>query len=500
MKLFKSQNWLRLLALAMVFCLAMGCLAGCSGDTGSDDDDDGKGNSGGDLVKYEWDGLIYYLDEDFGKPTTSAGNYAMHTDGDLTLIVAGAAAENGITDSSSAAQAYVSNVQSACKSIEIKNKDGVYYTVMKLDDGTTETRGFYVYNGYAWNYYIITYDYDEYSQEMISYVTSAEINKDYQHGDNSSNTGNSDNSGNSGNSGNSSNSGSNGNSGSSGNSSTVGLTKHEWDGLTYYLRDSYSTTDGGDYVMHVSGDTSVMIVSGELKDGINDAYSFAQLYVSDMASNGYKAQLASANGVYYTVSDWGDGTTEVRGFYVYNGYGWCIYGTTYDYDVDGANLITYATSGEIDENYQHHTSGGTSGSTSSHSSTGSDSTDSGSSGNGNVTPNPNAPTVSNEVTVYTYVPTSWGTPKCWAWSNATQKTAYDAWPGETMLWIGKYYATSIPDWVDRVIISSNDSNLMTYDIAIESGKNVWIIVYGEDHNYSVLYSYPTNQYLASMGY
>lgn len=397
MQLFNSKTITRLLALFMIVVLALGCFAGCGNDNISDDDDDDKGSSKGDLVKYEWDGLIYFLDEDFGKPTT--GTYAMHTDGDMTAIVAGAPAKDGITNSASAARAYVNQVASLCESIKTEAKNGVSYTIMVLEDGTTEIRGFYVHEDYAWEFYIITYDYDAYGEEMISYVTSAEIDKDYQHTDNN---GNGDNSGNSGSIENSGNTGSSDtpitpnppvdpNPGTPSDPSPGDLVKYDWDGLTYYLGAGYTTTELGRYVMHAHGENAIVVIGGSAPSDVTNSRSFAQKYIDDMAEEGYTGQLYQENGVYYTVVSWNDGTTEARAFYIYNGYGWNICATTYDFNEYGPDLIKYVISGEIDPNYQHEDSSGTSGGTSSGDSS------------GNTAPSPIDPNY-GQSTVYTCVP------------------------------------------------------------------------------------------------
>ena len=502
MALFSRKNFSKVLALVMAICLILSCFAGCSGDSGSN-----SNNYKGDKVKYEWNGLIYYLDKDFKDTNIGGSEYASHNDGDLVVVVSDDATPAGVTDSSSYAQQYAAGVNSQLASVKVESKNGISYTICDFGDGFKEARAFYVNGDHAWMFYVTTGNFNSRSDEIITMITSAEIDKDYQYTNSGSNTGN--NSGNSGsstvtpsepgNNGGSTvtpsepdNNGNNNGGNSNNGNAPSGLVAHEWEGLTYYLRSSYSSTATESYAMHVSGDTTVMVISGKAPAGATDSRSFAQLYINDMAEDNFTAQLSVANGVHYTVTDWGDGTTEVRGFYVYNGYAWNIYGTTYDYDVDGTNLITYATTGQIDENYQHDTdSGDNSGSNSG--------TSGGSSGSGNVAPSPNDPGTSGNVTVYTYVPASWGAPACWAWKDGGDN-AFAQWPGESMLWIGKYYATQVPSWVDHVIINGNNGNIQTEDIAVESGKNVWIIIHASGDYYSVFYSYPTNAQMAEMGY
>ena len=509
MQLFNSKTIKRLLALIMIVVLALGCFVGCSGsDGGKDDDDEEESSTNSDKVRHEWNGLIYYLGEDYELSNIGGDAYATHRNGTLTVIVADLTTPDGVTDSESYAQHYADEISASAESVSVKSKNNVYYIVCDYGDGTKEARAFYVAGDHCWMMYITSYDYDEYSSQIVSIVTSAKIDEDYQYnadnnsgnnsddnsgssgtpstpntGDNSSSSGsNSDNSGNnSGNSGTSSTPNTDNNSGTSG---SLSLVKHEWDGLTYYLRDTYSTTQSESSVMHASGTTVVMVVSGELQDSSLDAEAFAQLYVDTALANNFTSQRYYANGVYYAVTDWNDGTTEVRGFYAYNGYGWCIYGTTYDYDVDAANLITYVTSGEIDKNYQHSSSSG-----------------SGSSSNTTTdgTVSPNQPTVSDQVTVYAYVPYSWGTPGLWAWQDGGEN-AYDSWPGETMIWNGSYYTATAPAWIDHIVLNGNGGSIQTDDVPVDSGIDLWIVIHADGAYFSLFYSEPTSANFEAMGY
>ena len=246
-------------------------------------------------------------------------------------------------------------------------------------------------------------------------------------------------------------------------------------------------------MMHSNGSTAIMVTSGEAPDGVTDDRSFAELYVSEVQDASYSAQLGTSSGIPYTVTEWNDGTTEVRAFYIYNNYGWSICATTYDYTSESNELIQCVTSGVIDKNYQHNTgsgSGGGSSSTTNPPENPGTSTGSGNSGSATDT---------KEVCVYSLAPSEWGTLRCWAWKDGGEDV-FDAWPGETMLWIGKFYSAVVPAWTDHVIINGNNGEVQTDDIAIEAGKNVWIIIHADGQYYSVFYTYPTNDQMAEMGY
>ena len=483
---------LRTLAMILVLALALGCFAACDRDTGKDKDDerDNKGSSSG-LVNYQWNGLHYELTAEY--KDMSGDDYAFYQINNWSLVVADETTPDGVTDSQSYANYYKNTKGSNFKTISVNTQNHVSYIIGDYGDGTKEVRGFYVNGNHCWVMYISCYT-EDYSDDFISVVVSGTIDKNYQYTPD------------------------NGNTETPGNTQqpsnpdpkppmedpanptpkppveepTPGeKNQHSFDGLTYYLDKAYNATNNGDYMIHSNGSTVIMVVSGEAPAGVTDSKSFAQLYASEVADAGYSAQTGSSNGVYYTVTEWADGTTEVRSFYLYNGYGWSIYATSYDYASESSELIHCVTSGVIDKNYQHNngSSGGSSGNTTPPVDPGTSDTPSGS----------GSTTDTKKVCVYSLAPSDWGALRCWAWKDGGDDV-FDAWPGEAMLWIGKYYSSVIPAWVDHVIINGADGALQTDDIAIEAGKNVWIIIHADGQYYSVFYSYPTNDQLAEMGY
>lgn len=89
------------------------------------------------------------------------------------------------------------------------------------------------------------------------------------------------------------------------------------------------------------------------------------------------------------------------------------------------------------------------------------------------------------ITVYASVPDDWQDPHCWAW--AAKGDVFDEWPGESLAWNGSWYTISIPGWASGVLINSVD--MQTYDIPVEAGYDVWIVVRGEYCQY--FYEEPT---------
>lgn len=104
-------------------------------------------------------------------------------------------------------------------------------------------------------------------------------------------------------------------------------------------------------------------------------------------------------------------------------------------------------------------------------------------------PEEDTPPVQKEtITVHAYVPESWMDPCVWAWDDA-QKNAFDAWPGELMTKDGDWYTLEVPAWICNVIINGNGGSVQTADLAVEAGKDLWIVVF-EDRTTTVLYEEP----------
>ncbi len=93
------------------------------------------------------------------------------------------------------------------------------------------------------------------------------------------------------------------------------------------------------------------------------------------------------------------------------------------------------------------------------------------------------------VTVYAKVPADWAAPCCWAWSAPDGTNAFTAWPGEPLSQDGDWYAIEVPGWINSVIINANDGTVQTTDLAVEAGKDVWIVV-TDPENAAVSYEEP----------
>lgn len=91
--------------------------------------------------------------------------------------------------------------------------------------------------------------------------------------------------------------------------------------------------------------------------------------------------------------------------------------------------------------------------------------------------------------VHAYVPLSWKTANLWAWSAPDGTNAFESWPGKEMK-EGQdgWFTCKAPVWVNSLIVSGNDGDVQTEDIAIE-GKELWLTVY-KDLRFDINYEDP----------
>ena len=93
------------------------------------------------------------------------------------------------------------------------------------------------------------------------------------------------------------------------------------------------------------------------------------------------------------------------------------------------------------------------------------------------------------ITVHAQVPADWAGPCCWAWSAPDGTNAFAAWPGEAMSGgEAGWFTAEAPAWVNSIIVSGNEGEAQTEDIAIEA-QEVWVTVYN-DLTYEVAYEDP----------
>ncbi len=91
------------------------------------------------------------------------------------------------------------------------------------------------------------------------------------------------------------------------------------------------------------------------------------------------------------------------------------------------------------------------------------------------------------VTVHAQVPASWTSVALYSWIDDNNNNG--AWPGVEMTLEGDWYTAEMPNNTPNVIINNNVAvdAIQTADIAVEAGKDLWIVV-NEDNSYNLYYS------------
>lgn len=102
---------------------------------------------------------------------------------------------------------------------------------------------------------------------------------------------------------------------------------------------------------------------------------------------------------------------------------------------------------------------------------------------------PDAP-VAEDITVHVQAPADWAQPHLWAWSAPDGTNAFSAWPGEALQEGEDGWLTlTVPGWVNSIIVNANEGGVQTADLAVETGKDVWITV-ADAENAAVSYQEP----------
>ncbi len=89
------------------------------------------------------------------------------------------------------------------------------------------------------------------------------------------------------------------------------------------------------------------------------------------------------------------------------------------------------------------------------------------------------------VTVHAKVPASWTSAALYAWRADNSNNG--AWPGVEMTLEGDWYTAEMPNDMPNVIINNGSNAAQTPDIAVEAGKDLWIVV-NDDNSYNLYYS------------
>ena len=102
------------------------------------------------------------------------------------------------------------------------------------------------------------------------------------------------------------------------------------------------------------------------------------------------------------------------------------------------------------------------------------------------------------ITIRTKVPASWENPCLWAWSHPDGTNAFAAWPGQPFARNGDWYETTLPGWVNSIIVNANSGGIQTGDMRVEQGSDIWIVV-TDAENYTYYYAAPEGTTRSSAG-
>ncbi len=201
MKLFNSKLLVRLLALLLAFGMIAGFFAGCA-QSDEDDDDDDRGSDRKDKdeqddededepegIAYTFNGLTYYLSEDFSDNQSDYSDEASHESDNATVMITG-----GPMDEVTGGGSTISNSQEFGEffsdfmgdDVTLDTKNKVCYAVAEID-GEKAYVGFYIKGNYGW-LIMATPDGDADEDELIDIVTSGKIDKNFDSGDSAPST------------------------------------------------------------------------------------------------------------------------------------------------------------------------------------------------------------------------------------------------------------------------------------------------------------------------
>ena len=166
---------MRILVVALILVLALGCFTACSNSNNNAQPTvPTNGGSEGDHSHYDWHGLHYNLTEDFTVVPVENEECASYTNGTISLTIDNDTTPAGVTDSKSYAMHYAT-LMNANYTVSTANKNGVYYTVVNFGNGTMEARSFYVDADRCWVMYGTSPDFAKNLNNIISIITSATI-------------------------------------------------------------------------------------------------------------------------------------------------------------------------------------------------------------------------------------------------------------------------------------------------------------------------------------
>jgi LPXTG-motif cell wall-anchored protein len=88
--------------------------------------------------------------------------------------------------------------------------------------------------------------------------------------------------------------------------------------------------------------------------------------------------------------------------------------------------------------------------------------------------------------------TDWSNVYIYAWNTTCNNTVEytGTWPGSAMtLGADGWYTAEVPAWAANIIINNNNNGAQTQDMAIEMGRDLWIVVEASEGGFTGTVSY-----------
>lgn len=194
------KNWLRLLALLLVACMMLGCLAACGEDAdkhededdertheedeGEDEEEEGEEDDGEDKPAPEkntlqLNALTFEAPEDL-EESDSGDDYAYYANDGSEWIVASGTLDGTAYSDEGMASYYLEMMEDSYESGEVRHANGAPYTFCQVTEGMYEVCGFYYLEDYDYGWTVCIYYEDEaLTEEMADYATSGVIDESY---------------------------------------------------------------------------------------------------------------------------------------------------------------------------------------------------------------------------------------------------------------------------------------------------------------------------------
>lgn len=269
-----------------------------------------------ELKKYSAGGLHLYLSRDFDKDDEDEdGAYFETRDVDLTVTWGPL---EDVKNSAEFARLYKKSLDGDFESLESDKKFGITYMVVTYDEDDVAVLGFYVQDDYGWIIEAVTDEYDELGEDLINYVTLAEIDEDFVPPKDSQ--------------------------------TEVQVVEKDFAGLYLTMNSTFEVVDFDEYAYFTAEGMEICVQLTSLTaQGVTSSQEFANAYAKTMEAMDWETLEVKSkdNSFYYVLMISDSKLVNVVGLYAHGDTAWVVTGETRDYDNDTELLTDYVTSGRI---------------------------------------------------------------------------------------------------------------------------------------------------------